>query len=213
MLGKTNVPLMLADMQSYNAIYGTTNNPWDLARTPGGSSGGAAAALAAGYVSLELGTDLGGSLRIPAHFCGVFAHKPTHGIVPLRGIVPPGAPSLSVPVRQDMAVAGPMARSAGDLALALDVLAGPDASDALGYKLALPPPRHADLRDFRVLLADDHPLANIGLRPRRARCDGGPARKTRSQGRPDEPAAAPISRASVAPSSDAERDLRADYPG
>ncbi len=157
-LGKTNVPLMLADMQSYNAIYGTTNNPWDLARTPGGSSGGAAAALAAGYVPLELGTDLGGSLRIPAHFCGVFAHKPTHGIVPLRGIVPPGTPSLSVPVRQDMAVAGPMARSAGDLALALDVLAGPDASDALGYKLALPPPRHADLRDFRVLLLDDHPL-------------------------------------------------------
>src|SRR6266481_6402526 len=143
---------MLADMQSYNAIYGTTNNPWDLARTPGGSSGGAAAALAAGYVPLELGTDIGGSLRIPAHFCGVFAHKPTHGIVPLRGIVPPGTPSLSVPVRQDMAVAGPMARSAGDLALALDVLAGPDASDALGYKLALPPPRHADLRDFRVLL-------------------------------------------------------------
>ena len=157
-LGKTNVPLMLADMQSYNAIYGTTNNPWDLARTPGGSSGGAAAALAAGYVALELGTDIGGSLRIPAHFCGVFAHKPTHGIVPLRGIVPPGTPSLSVPVRQDMAVAGPMARSAGDLALALDVLAGPDASDALGYKLALPPPRHADLRDFRVLLIDDHPL-------------------------------------------------------
>jgi len=168
-LGKTNVPLMLADMQSYNAIYGTTNNPWDLARTPGGSSGGAAAALAAGYVPLELGTDIGGSLRIPAHFCGVFAHKPTHGIVPLRGIVPPGTPSLSVPVRQDMAVAGPMARSAGDLALA---------------------------------------AADIGLRPRRARCDGGPAHKTRSQGRPDEPAAARsrARRSHLHP--DAERDLR-----
>jgi amidase len=149
---------MLADMQSYNAVYGTTNNPWDISRTPGGSSGGAAAALAAGYVSLELGTDLGGSLRIPAHFCGVFAHKPTHGIVPLRGIAPPGSPSLSVPIHQDMAVAGPMARSAGDLALALDVLAGPDALDAIGYKLALPPPRHADLRDFRVLVLDNHPL-------------------------------------------------------
>jgi amidase len=167
-LGKTNVPLMLADMQSYNAIYGTTNNPWDLARTPGGSSGGAAAALAAGYVPLELGTDIGGSLRIPAHFCGVFAHKPTHGIVPLRGIVPPGTPLLSVPVRQDMAVAGPMARSAGDLALALDVLAGPDALDALGYQLALPPPRHADLRDFRVLLLDDHPLLPTSLAVRAA---------------------------------------------
>ena len=84
-LGKTNLPLMLADMQSYNAVYGTTNNPWDLARTPGGSSGGSAAALAAGYVPLELGSDLGGSLRVPASFCGVFAHKPTPGIVPMRG--------------------------------------------------------------------------------------------------------------------------------
>jgi amidase len=157
-LGKTNLPLMLADMQSYNAIYGTTNNPWDVSRTPGGSSGGAAAALAAGYVSLELGTDIGGSLRIPAHFCGVFAHKPTHGIVPLRGIAPPGTPQLSVPTRIELAVAGPMARSAGDLALALDVIAGPDASDALGYKLALPPPRHTEFGDFRVLVLDAHPL-------------------------------------------------------
>jgi amidase len=157
-LGKTNLPLMLADMQSYNAVYGTTNNPWDLSRTPGGSSGGAAAALAAGYVPLELGTDIGGSLRIPAHFCGVFAHKPTHGIVPLRGIAPPGTPSLSVPMRIELAVAGPMARSAGDLALALDVMAGPDAADALGYKLVLPPPRHSELRDFRVLVLDEHPL-------------------------------------------------------
>src|SRR5262249_58029191 len=163
-LGKTNVPLMLADMQSYNSIYGTTNNPWDPGRTPGGSSGGAAAALAAGYVSLELGTDLGGSLRIPASFCGVFAHKPTHGIlpfhgiVPLRGIGPPGTPALLVPLRVDLAVAGPMARSAGDLALALDVMAGPDDADALGYKLVLPPPRHADLGDFRVLALNEHPL-------------------------------------------------------
>jgi amidase len=157
-LGKTNVPLMLADMQSYNSIYGTTNNPWDLGRTPGGSSGGSAAALAAGYVSLELGSDIGGSLRVPANFCGVFAHKPTHGIVPLRGSEPPGMPSLSVPVRVDLAVAGPMARSAGDLALALDVIAGPDDADALAYKLVLPPPRHTDLKDFRVLVVDDHPL-------------------------------------------------------
>lgn len=157
-LGKTNVPLMLADMQSYNSIYGTTNNPWDLARTPGGSSGGSAAALAAGYVSLELGTDFGGSLRVPASFCGVFAHKPTLGIVPMRGIVPPGTPSLSVPLRADLAVAGPMARSAGDLALALEVIAGPDDADALAYKLVLPPPRHTDFGDFRVLVVDEHPL-------------------------------------------------------
>src|SRR5262245_154225 len=156
-LGKTNVPLMLADKQSYNSVYGTTNNPWDPGRTPGGSSGGSAA-LAAGYVSLELGTDLDGSLRVPASFCGVFAHMPTHGIVPLRGMVPPGTPSLLVPLRIDLAVAGPMARSAGDLALALDVMAGPDDADALGYKLVLPPPRHADLGGFRVLVLNEHPL-------------------------------------------------------
>ncbi|HWX57285.1 MAG TPA: amidase [Bradyrhizobium sp.] len=167
-LGKTNVPLMLADMQSYNAIYGTTNNPWDLSRTPGGSSGGAAAALAAGFVPLELGTDIGGSLRIPAHFCGVFAHKPTHGIVPQRGIAPPGTPQLSIPIQVPFAVAGPMARSAGDLALALDVLAGPDAADALGYKLELPPPRHADLREFRVLVIDQHPLLPVAANIRAA---------------------------------------------
>jgi amidase len=144
---------MLADMQSYNSIYGTANNPWDLGRTPGGSSGGSAAALAAGYVSLELGTDLGGSLRVPASFCGVFAHKPTYGVVPIRGSV--RTPSF-IPV--DLAVAGPMARSAGDLALALDVIAGPDDADALAYKLVLPPRRSTGLKDFRVLVVDDHPL-------------------------------------------------------
>jgi amidase len=157
-IGKTNVPFMLYDWQSYNAIYGTTNNPWDLARTPGGSSGGGAAALAAGYVSLELGSDIAGSLRVPASFCGIFAHKPTHGLVPTRGHAPPGTPSLSVGVTVDLAVVGPMARSARDLALALDVTAGPDDAEAVGYRLALPAPRHADLGDFRVLLVDQHPL-------------------------------------------------------
>ncbi|MBV8837593.1 MAG: amidase [Alphaproteobacteria bacterium] len=155
-LGKTNVPFMLADWQCYNAVYGTTNNPWDVARTPGGSSGGAAAALAAGFVPLELGSDIGGSLRAPAHFCGVFAHKPTHGLIPNRGQVPPGAPSL--PTEIDLAVAGPMARSAGDLALALDVLAGPDAPLAIAYKLSLPAPRHDKLAGYRVLVLDAHPL-------------------------------------------------------
>jgi len=79
-LGKTNVPLVLGDWQSYNDIYGTTNNPWDTGRTPGGSSGGSAAALAAGFGSLSLGSDIGGSLRVPAHYCGVCAHKPTLGL-------------------------------------------------------------------------------------------------------------------------------------
>jgi amidase len=157
-LGKSNIAFLLADWQSSNPIYGVTNNPWDLKRTPGGSSGGAAAALAAGYVSLELGTDLVGSLRIPANFCGVFAHKPTHGLIPMRGSAPPGTPSLSADPEIDLAVAGPMARSAGDLALALDVLAGPDDADAVGYQLALPASRHQDLKRFRVLMLDSHPM-------------------------------------------------------
>ena len=84
-IGKTNVPVGLTDWQSYNEVYGTTNNPWDLRRTPGGSSGGAAAALAAGFVPLELGSDIGGSLRAPAHFCGVFSHKPSLDLIPQRG--------------------------------------------------------------------------------------------------------------------------------
>jgi amidase len=156
-LGKTNVPFMLQDWQSYNEIYGVTNNPWDLARTPGGSSGGAAAALAAGFVALELGSDIGGSLRAPAHYCGVFAHKPSLDLVPQRGAGPPDTPAS--PVRGDLAVAGPMARSAADLALELEVLAGPDEmSEGIGYKLSLPPARHQDVKRFKVLVIDTHPL-------------------------------------------------------
>jgi amidase len=155
-LGKTNVPIVLSDWQSYNDIYGTTNNPWDPSRTPGGSSGGAAAALAAGYISLELGSDIAGSLRAPAHYCGVFSHKPSQGLLPSRGHVPPAAEAL--PRDVDLAVIGPLARSAADLALALELLAGPDEPQATAYRLTLPPPRHADLKEFRVLVIDDHPL-------------------------------------------------------
>ena len=157
-IGKTNVPVGLADWQSTNPIYGTTNNPYDIERTPGGSSGGAAAALAAGYVALEAGSDIGGSLRTPAHFCGVFAHKPTYGIVPMRGHTFPRLPAL--PSAGDgLAVVGPMARSANDIALALDVIAGPDEQrDGVGWRLVLPRPRHRVLGDFRVLLIDTHPL-------------------------------------------------------
>ncbi len=156
-LGKTNVSTNLGDWQCANPVYGLTRNPWDLARTPGGSSGGAAAALAAGLVPLELGSDLAGSLRVPAHCCGIFAHKPSHGIIPTRGHAPAGTPELSVNVDADLAVAGPMARCAGDLALALDLLAGPDDAQAVGYRLALPPARHGRLRDFKVLVLDEHP--------------------------------------------------------
>jgi amidase len=155
-VGKTNVPASLSDWQSYNDIYGTTNNPWDLARTPGGSSGGSAAALAAGFVALELGSDIGGSLRAPAHYCGVYSHKPSWGLLPVRGHNFPMAPPS--PHDIDLAVIGPLARSAGDLALALDLLAGPDEPLSIAYRLALPPPRHESLRDYRVLVLDAHPL-------------------------------------------------------
>ena len=157
LLGKTNVPLTLDDWQSYNAIYGVTRNPWDLERTPGGSSGGAAAALAAGFAPLELGSDIGGSLRVPAHFCGVMGFKPTLGLVPTRGHAPPGA--MPLPRSDDLVVVGPMARSAGDLALLLDVVAGPDElTTGVGYRLAPKPPRHERLASHRVLMIDSHPL-------------------------------------------------------
>ncbi|TSE00440.1 amidase [Skermania sp. ID1734] len=160
-LGKTNVPLMLADLQSFNEVYGTTNNPWDLNRTPGGSSGGSAAALAAGFGTLSIGSDIGGSLRTPAHFCGVYAHKPSFGLVPGRGHVPPPAPAL--PTDLDLAVVGPLARTAADLALLLDVMAGPDPLTlGVAYKLDMPPARHDRLADFRVLVLDEHPLIPTG---------------------------------------------------
>ena len=156
-LGKTNVPLGLGDWQSYNEIYGTTNNPFDLGRTPGGSSGGSSAALAAGYGPLSLGSDIGGSLRVPAFHCGVYAHKPTFGLAPSRGHTPPPFPPL--PLDRDLAVIGPMARSAADLSLLLDTIAGPDPLDAgTGYKLALPPARHAGFKGFRVLVVDTDPV-------------------------------------------------------
>jgi amidase len=156
-LGKTNVPLGLGDWQSYNDIYGTTNNPFDLGRTPGGSSGGSSAALAAGYGPLSLGSDIGGSLRVPAFHCGVYAHKPTFNLVPARGHTPPPLPPL--PFERDLSVIGPMARSAADLSLLLDAIAGPDPLDAgKAYKLALPPPRHSELKNFRVLLIDTDPV-------------------------------------------------------
>jgi amidase len=157
-IGKTNVATYLGDWQSVNVVYGRTRNPWDLGRTPGGSSGGAAAALAAGFVSLELGSDLFGSLRVPAHCCGVFTHKPTHGLIPARGHAPPGTPELSIGFDPDLGVVGPLARCAGDLMLALDVLAGPDDAQAIGLRLALPPARHTRLADFRVLVLEQHPL-------------------------------------------------------
>ena len=152
--GKTNVPIHAGDLQSYNALFGATNNPWDTTRTCGGSSGGAAAAVAAGLAAFELGSDIGGSIRIPAHFCGVYGHKPSFGAIPLRGHIPPPPGSLSAP---DIAVAGPIARSAGDLELLLGVLAGADGPVVAGWKPVLPAPRARRLQDFRVALWLDDP--------------------------------------------------------
>jgi amidase len=144
-LGKTNVPVALADLQSVNPIYGRTNNPHDHTRVPGGSSGGGAAALAAGMVPLEMGSDIGGSIRTPCHFCGVTGLKPTYGAIPFDGHYFPraqGAPTL-------LSMCGPMARSTDDLALALD----------LTSTLPLPRSRHDSFKGVRILVLDHHPVA------------------------------------------------------
>lgn len=154
-LGKTNIPPSLGDWQSDNPIYGRTNNPHDLARTPGGSSGGSAAALAAGYVPLEMGSDIGGSIRVPSALCGTFGHKPSWELIPMRGHTPAGVAGA----KTLLGVVGPMARTAGDLDLALSLLAGPDDDEGHGYKIALAAPRATRLKDFRVLVLDTHPIA------------------------------------------------------
>ena len=155
-LGKTNVPVDLADFQSFNPIYGTTGNPWNVERTPGGSSGGSAAALAAGFTALEAGSDIGGSIRNPAHFCGVFGHKPTYAVIPMSGHeLVEGIPDA------DLAVCGPLARGADDLHLALDIMAGPAPREALAWRLDLPPADFERLADLRVALWPSDDLAPV----------------------------------------------------
>lgn len=146
-VGKSNVPPLAQDWQTDNPVFGRTNNPWDLARTSGGSTGGGAAALAAGLTPLEFGSDIGGSIRIPAAFCGVYGHKPSETALPRSGHFP--GRSLPNPVRV-MGVQGPLARDAGDLEVALDIIAGPDIGEDVAWQLSLPPARAERLRDFRV---------------------------------------------------------------
>jgi len=155
-IGKTNVPLNLIDWQSNNAIYGTTRNPWNLERSPGGSSGGASAALAAGLTALELGSDIGGSIRIPAHFCGVFGHRPTPGIVPAQD-----NERADTLINNDLVTSGPLARSVADLALALDIIAGPAGDAANGWRLDLPKPRATRLKDLRISVVTNSPVAEV----------------------------------------------------
>ncbi|MBI2720476.1 MAG: amidase [Rhizobiales bacterium] len=156
MYGKTNVPLMLADWQSYNDIYGTTNNPWDLTRSPGGSSGGSAVALATGMSALEIGSDIGASIRNPAHYCGVYGHKPTWNVVPYRGHYLPGMVQTS-----DITVAGPLARSARDLAAMLGLLAGADGLEARGTVIRLPKSTQTSLKEFRVTVMTTDPVSEV----------------------------------------------------
>jgi amidase len=162
-IGKTNVAFMLGDFgQTANELYGVTNNPWDTTRTPGGSSGGTAAALSAGMTFLEYGSDLVGSIRIPASFCGVYALKPSVGIVPLTGFQPPGPPAGSSDMMY-MSAVGPLGRSAHDLRVALSVTGGPEDQAAKAYTWTLSPSRHTRLEDFRVGVMLDHeqsPVSN-----------------------------------------------------
>lgn len=152
--GKTNLPLWSGDLQTFSEMFGTTNNPWDLARVPGGSSGGAAAAVACGMTSFEIGTDIGGSVRVPSAFCGVYGHKPSFGVIPTFGYI--DEPNGGV-TESDINVFGPIARSAADLALLLGVLAGPSPDRAVGWRLDLPPNDVADLRSLRVAAWFDEP--------------------------------------------------------
>ncbi len=165
--GKTNVPYHAMDIQSYNEIYGTTNNPWDLSRTPGGSSGGSAAALAAGFTPLELGSDIAGSVRLPAHYTGLFGHKPTFGIVPRYGHIPPmpGQVPQHVMPKVPLFVVGPLARSADDLELALGVLTNPSNTNKSGNRLELLPPRRQHFKDYRIAVwfTDANPVAEINV--------------------------------------------------
>ena len=153
---KTNVPFMLSDWQSFNAIYGTCNNPWDQSRSPGGSSGGTAAALATGMTGLDAGSDIGASIRNPAHYCGIYGHKPTFDIVSGRGQALPGDRTGT-----DIAVVGPMARSTADLKLAMDILAGSDGVMARGWSLNLPKPRKTALKDFKVSVVFTDPESDV----------------------------------------------------
>ena len=146
-VGKTNVPTYVTDCQADNPIFGRTNNPWDLERGPGGSTGGGGAAVAAGLTALEFGSDIGGSIRYPAAWCGIYGHRPSSSVVPRSGHFP-GSPLPNPSVHLN--TLGPLARSAEDLALALDVVAGPEPGEEVAWRLELPPARHERLAEFRV---------------------------------------------------------------
>ena len=156
--GKTNVPRWSGDFQTYNEIFGTTRNPWNPELVPGGSSGGAAAAVATGLTSFEIGTDIGGSIRVPASYNGIAGHKPSYGLVPCGGYLDHSDGGLTEP---DVNVHGPLARCVDDLELLLGVLAGPRPDRAIAWSVALPPPRHQRVGDYRVAVWTDDPACPV----------------------------------------------------
>ncbi|MCU1501443.1 MAG: amidase, Asp-tRNAAsn/Glu-tRNAGln amidotransferase subunit [Ilumatobacteraceae bacterium] len=156
--GKTNLPRWSGDVQSYNEIFGQTNNPHDLSRVPGGSSGGAAAAVASGFTSFEIGTDIGGSVRIPSHFCGVFGLKPSFGVVPQRGYLDRVGGGIT---DADINVFGPIARSAADLELLMSVIVGPPPELEPAFRIELPKSTVSSLAGLRVGVWFDEPTAPI----------------------------------------------------
>ncbi|MFW6052468.1 MAG: amidase [Desulfosalsimonas sp.] len=161
--GKTNVPLYGGDVQSFNKVYGQTNNPWNPERTPGGSSGGAAAALSAGLCTLEIGSDIGGSIRTPAHFCGIYGHKPSYGIVPQKGHIPP-PPGIFTGEHTtciDIMVVGPLARSIDDISLAMDLLVAPEPAERRARRIQLPEARKKNLKDLKIGLWLDDPVCPV----------------------------------------------------
>ncbi len=164
-LGKTNTPIGASDIQTYNKVAGTTNNPWDVTKTSGGSTGGGAAALAAGLGFLELGADLAGSIRTPANFCGVCGHKPSLNIVSFQGAIPPLPslipPSINLAGLNDLAVVGPLARQAADLKLELDIIGGPAPEDAVAHQRRLPKARKSKLKDYKIGYVTDDPFCPV----------------------------------------------------
>lgn len=164
--GKTNLPYLAADWQTYNKIYGTTNNPWDINRSPGGSSGGSAAAVSSGFTPFEIGSDLNGSVRIPAHYCGVYGHRTTHGIVSFRGHVPGEPGDLSVP---DLSVVGILGRSPKDLSMILDNIVGPVEENRKGWTVTLPEPKED--KKYKVLAWLDDEFCPIDLEMKKVYMD------------------------------------------
>ncbi len=164
-VGKTNTPIGASDIQTYNKVTGTTNNPWDVTRTSGGSTGGGAAALAAGLGFLELGADLAGSIRTPSNFCGICGHKSSLNLVSAQGAIPPLPsmipPTINLAGLNDLAVVGPMARSVADLKLALEILAGPALEDTVAYRWSLPRPRKTNLKDYKIGYVTNDPFCPV----------------------------------------------------